>query len=222
MPKFFQNSLIFLLFLGCYLGSEPIYAWINQEISMPNLQDEVLKIENEMLREELEHLQQSFKINQPAMNDAIYSKVLYRDALTFFDTIRIQKGSVEGVRESQAVINEKGLIGIINETKSHTSTVTLLTSLKINLSVKIEESFGLLKCNDKQELWVTNITSKNPIEIGAIVTTSGLTNVPGHIEIGKVTEIKKDDLGLVTEVQITPNVDWNDIHYVAIIQAGEA
>ena len=42
--------------------------------------------------------------------------IFQRNIYNFFDEIIINKGSSDGISEGMAVINSKGLIGIVNKT----------------------------------------------------------------------------------------------------------
>ena len=137
----------------------------------------------------------------------------------FYDEIVIGKGSSDGVKKQDLVINELGVIGIVKDVNKHSSIVELLTNSDLELSVKINNSYGILESSDK-EIIVKNIKLDQEITVGDDVYTSGLTKIPGDIYIGKVKEIKKDNLELEYIIKVDAINYLEDITYVAVI--GEA
>ena len=78
--------------------------------------------------------------------------------------------------------------------------------------------YGLLETNSKKEGWIKNLTKECDIQIGDEVYTSGLTEIPAGILIGKVSDLKEDNLGLVKEVKIDFAADIDHISYVIVYQ----
>ena len=75
--------------------------------------------------------------------EIIYSKVIFRNIYEFYNKITITKGENE-ITPGSAVVNNEGLIGIIDKSYKNYSEVQLLTNDNINLSVKINNSYGIL------------------------------------------------------------------------------
>ena len=147
----------------------------------------------------------------------ITSRVKYRDVLDFTDELQIFKGSKDGIKENQAVINDKGLIGIIKESDKHISKVELITNKNSNISVRVNDTYGILKYIDNK-LIISNITNSSKIvEKGSAVYTSGLGNLPGEIYIGTVSEVALDDLELEQIITVTPAVDFSFITYLMVV-----
>ena len=172
--------------------------------------------------EKLAYYQNEYEEMQKLLNievldyQAIYSKVILRDIYAFYDEITIGKGSYDGVSKGDLVVNEKGVIGLVKSVNNHTSIVELLTNSNIELSVKINQSYGILTSVDK-EIIVKNVKLDDEIKVGDFVTTSGLTSVPGEILVGKVSEIKTDTLGLEYILEVDAVAYLQDISYVAVL-----
>lgn len=172
--------------------------------------------------EKLAYYQNEYEEMQKLLNievldyQAIYSKVILRDIYAFYDEITIGKGSYDGVSKGDLVVNEKGVIGLVKSVNNHTSIVELLTNSNIELSVKINQSYGILTSVDN-EIIVKNVKLDDEIKVGDFVTTSGLTSVPGEILVGKVSEIKTDTLGLEYILEVDAVAYLQDISYVAVL-----
>ena len=175
-----------------------------------------------MYDEKLTYYQNEYEEMQKLLNievldyQAIYSKVILRDIYAFYDEITIGKGSYDGVSKGDLVVNEKGVIGLVKSVNNHTSIVELLTNSNIELSVKINQSYGILTSVDN-EIIVKNVKLDDEIKVGDFVTTSGLTSVPGEILVGKVSEIKTDTLGLEYILEVDAVAYLQDISYVAVL-----
>ncbi len=146
----------------------------------------------------------------------IYTQVLLRDIYEFYDTITINKGTKNNVKVGDPIINSKGLIGLIKETHKNYSKVALLTNNKTNLSVKINNSYGILTSIDGQ-LVVKNLKLGNSLAVGDAIYTSGLTEVKEGILVGTVKEINTDNLELEYQIKVEAVSDFQDLKYLGVI-----
>ena len=102
--------------------------------------------------------------------------------------------------DNNIVLNDKGMIGIVNN-----HVLTLVKEL--TLSVKIGDSYGILKDN---KIEIVN----NEFEIGMPIYTSGITKINDNFLIGYIKEIKSNDI----ECEITIDYLVIDSSYVAILK----
>ena len=139
-------------------------------------------------------------------------------------TIKINKGSDNGIEEDMAVINGEGLIGKITEVGINYSIVTLITS-NLDISrvavdvVGTENYHGILNGLKKEEnlLVVDNINKSSEINIGDNVYTNGLGGIyPANIYIGKVVDITYDEYGIYKQVYLKYH-NLNNLNYVYVI-----
>ena len=149
--------------------------------------------------------------------DVIYSKIVLRDIYEFYDEFTIGKGSKDGVSLQDLVVNQDGVVGIVKEVNNYSSTVLMLTSPKIELSVRIGDAYGILTSQDKK-IVVKNITLDEKIEVGDSVYTSGLTSIPGGFLIGEVKEVRTDSLELEYVLDVAATSNLQQFWYVAVIK----
>ena len=149
--------------------------------------------------------------------EVVFSKVVMRDIYEFFDKITILKGRDEGLEVGEVVINDKGVLGVIKRVDKSFSEVRMLTNADINLSVKINSSYGILTSKD-EKIIVKNIKLDKEIREGDLVYTSGLTKVREGLLIGEVKNIWKDDLELQYILEIKPAVNFQEINYVGVVK----
>ncbi len=147
----------------------------------------------------------------PLDTNYITTRVLYRDIYNFNDEITIYKGLNYDLKENMAVIDNSGIVGFITKVNKTTSEVRLISHSDINLSVKVNDSYGLLK-NIDNKLVITNLTNTD-ILVGTSVYTSGLANLNEGIKIGNIS-YNIDNIKY--EVNISSNLD--NINYLYIIK----
>ena len=177
------------------------------------------EVYNLNLQNILSDYQDLLKVNDLKIvnNSYILSKVNYRNINDFWQYISINKGAKDNVLEKRAVVNNIGLVGIIDKVDNYSSRVMLITNSKINISVKINNSYGILTAKNNT-LYLENIIGDVNIKIGDKVYTSGLTEIPENILVGTIKKTKQDDLELQKMFELTPAVTLKNIDYVAILE----
>lgn len=209
--NYFYISLLLLYIL--FLTKDSIFGLIDNQDNITrtvstNL-DNTIKMEYEDLLKITKLENTNYRI--------IYSKVLIRDIYDFYDKITISKGKKENIEKGNLVVSEKGVIGLINKSNINSSEVSLITNSNINLSVKINNAYGILT-SANNEVIVKNIKLTEEIKIGDFVYTSGLTNIPENFLIGKVKEVSKDSLNLEYILKIELASEINHIRYVGVVK----
>ena len=203
--------IIFIFYL-LFLAKDHIFGFLDNTQDLTNtLYDEKLNY----YKNEYESMKKMLTISYPDYS-VIYSKVILRDIYAFNKEFTIGKGSRDGIAEQDVVVNEKGVVGIVKEANQHSSVVLLLTNPDIQLSVKINDTYGILTSVD-EEIIVKNIKLNQEIKEGDEVYTSGLTSVPGDILVGTVQRINTDSLELEYILNVESVAHFNDISYVAVI-----
>lgn len=189
---------------------------------------DLVEAKNNELNRELTQMKELLELNS-TLDEETYlnATVINRNIDYFSNTIILDKGENNGVKENMAVITKNGLIGKIIKTTNFNSTVKLLTSDDVSnkISVKINVNdkyiYGLLYGYDKKtnNLLIEGIDTNDEIAIGSIVTTTGFGNVfPSGILVGKVENIKKDSFDLTRIVEVKSNVDFDNLAFVTILK----
>ncbi len=179
------------------------------------------------LQKEITELKSVLELNA-TLSEYTYinATVVNRNIGYWYNTLNIDKGSKNGVKEGDAVITNEGLIGKVINVSNFSSTVKLLTTNEISnkISVKVNANdtylYGLLVGYDeKSNLYkIDGITEPNLIKEGDLVTTTGLTDYfPSGILIGTVSKVVKDEYDLNSIVEVKPSVNFEDISIVTIL-----
>ena len=197
------------------------------------LRNELTKIDsintqNIELKRQLKMLQEEINIEY-SLTDYEYlnATITSRNIGFWYNTITIDKGSYNGVREDMIVINSKGLIGRVVSTTNFTSSVKLITTNDTNnkLSVLVTNSdyslYGLLYNYNIEEgvLEVEGISNTEIVNINDLVYTSGMGGIfPSGILIGTVSAIDTDAYGLSKIIKVKPAVDFSSLNYVTVLK----
>ncbi len=208
--NFFYISLIIIYIL--YLTKDNLFALTSNLESLNNFTSD---IKESYYETEYQKLSNILKINPSAFNIE-YSKVMLQNIYDFYNKITINKGTNSNIEKGQAVINEKGLIGIINKVSNNSSEVNLITNPNTSISVKVNNSYGILTTKDNK-LIVKNIKTNNEITEGEQVFTSGLTDIPEGILVGTVKSVTKSSLELEYILEITSAIDIYNLSYVGVV-----
>ena len=95
-----------------------------------------------------------------------------------------------------------------------------ITNKDSNISVKINNSYGMLKYLNNS-LIITSVNNYENIMPGDLIYTSGLGNLAGGIKVGEVESIINNKLGIEKQIIVKPYVDFDNLDYVAILKGEE-
>lgn len=210
-----RKNIFYILLLIIFLlviSRDKILVFTNNK---DNLKNYFCELKSNEISDNYEKLNNLLEIDTNDKN-IIFSRMLNRNIYEFYEKLEINKGSLDGIKKNDLVINEKGVIGLIGKVNENTSEVILLTNHDINLSVKVGDSYGILSSND-HKIFVKNIKLTEEVKEGDEVVTSGLTEIMGGIPIGRVKEIKKDNLDLEYILEIDPFANYKEIKYLGVI-----
>lgn len=167
-----------------------------------------------------------------SMPDAtqISAQVLARPGQTWNQTFTVSAGSASGVEEGMAVASAYGLVGMVSEVQTNTSTVTLLTSNELpnDFAIQISMEDG----STVEGVFQGYDAAANRYEIrlfdheavvlpGQKVATSGKGGVyASGIMVGTVTGTVMNDDAVVSTVYVSPVEDISGFSYVNVFSKG--
>jgi rod shape-determining protein MreC len=139
------------------------------------------------------------------------------------NTLTLDKGSIHGISNENGVVNDKGIIGIIeNVGKRYSSVISVLNSkIAINAKIKNSDYFGSLKWPgiSRSEFILSDIPKQALLSIGDTIVTGGFSNIfPGGLNIGKIVKIELPINSNYYELTVEPFIDYSNIKSVYIIK----
>jgi len=208
------------------------------------------KGDNEDLRAEVQELRTRLAENATAARDAqqlrglvdlqrndgfpdatqpVGARVIARSPTVWYSTVKIDKGSGDGVRRNQPVIAAGGLAGKVTDVTGGTSEVTLITDASSAVSGQVmpNGASGIVKpeVGEPEDLLLDFVDKGRRVRENTTVVTSGFTSsrveslFPRGIPIGRVTKVDLDEIELYQRVHMKPFADLRRIDYVQVLTA---
>ncbi len=161
--------------------------------------------------------------------EVLHATVISRTLDGYYQTLNIDKGKKNKIIKGMAVINNKGLIGIVSKVGNYSSTVQMLTSdtfNQISVRIKIDDNYiyGLLTGYKKSQnvFILEGIADNVEIPKNAIVTTTGMGKTfPSGLLVGRIKKVTTDNFDLAKIVEVTPAANFDELDYVAVVKRGE-
>lgn len=209
MFNFIKNSYLFLVIFLLILFKEPIYKIINVK------ENAYTPIKCEFLESDYNKLLEFNNIDIIYDSTYINSYIIYKDIYDYMKVITIRGGFDKGFG-TNAVIYDNTLVGVISKVNNNSSIVKLITNNSSKISVKINDSIGVLEYIDGK-LQVNNISNHNNVSVGDQIYTSGLGNIHENIYIGTVKNITSKNNGIEESIEVDYRLDIKDIDYVTVM-----
>lgn len=206
------------------------------------------KGENEELRAEVERLRRQLGVAETARHDVrelralvgltesqgypegtdpVGARVIVRSPTVWYSTLRIDKGSDDGIRRNQPVVAAGGLVGKITDVTGGTAEVTLITDSSSYVSAQVmpNGASGIVRpvVGDPEDLLLDYITKGRRVTEGTTVVTSGFESegrrsiFPRGIAIGRVTKVDPLETDQFQRVHVKPLADIRGIDYVQVL-----
>ncbi len=173
--------------------------------------------ENNKLRDLIE-----FKQAAPFKSTA--ARVIKRVSSTWWNSMIIDKGLLDGLATDSPVISASGLIGKTGKMADHMAEIILLTDETCRVSAKIEGTLeqGIISgeragLDMRPDLRLRFLSKNILINPGANVLSTGEGGVfPAGLLIGRVKRFENRDLS--GEAIVEPAVDFSSLEYVFVVE----
>ena len=174
-----------------------------------------MKKENEVFREQL-------RLAPKERFDLEAAFIIGQDPQGLGSWLLIDKGSDKGLKVGMPVIVSDGiLVGRLEEVRSDSSKVTLLTdsASAVNAENLETDAKGLVRGNFGLGLVFDMVAQSDILNKGDSVITSGLGGVfPKGLLIGKIEEVKESPDRLFQQAIISPMARYHDLEVVFVIK----
>jgi len=137
-------------------------------------------------------------------------------------TVRLDKGSLAGIKVGAVVVVPEGLVGRVMAVTPHTSEAALVTDASVQVACEIEAGAaprmrGVLSGGNGGNLVLKHLRNVAEVPPRSRVLTSGLGGIfPKGLEIGTLQVVRKDESGLAIEGEVLPSVDFASLEDVFI------
>lgn len=209
-----------------------VYEKMNNVSEYLNLrtQNEALALENARLKSILFKIKDTTEIKKieslkgVAPDDIVVSKVIHNVYNTQENYLTLNTGSLEGIEPDMGVINNLGIVGIIDKTSKNYATVLSILNEKSLINAKIKKSnhFGSLKWNGKSTGFVQliDVPRLASVRKGDTIVTGGQSVIfPENINIGTIDKIYIDNVTNYYTLNIKLFNDMTNLGHVYIIKS---
>jgi rod shape-determining protein MreC len=216
------------------------FGWAGDTIDAKD-QNEALKKEVQQLRSELAEAQTAVRdsgqlrelaqLHQqdyfPQATRPVTARVIARSPTVWHSTVKIDKGTSDGVRVDQPVIAAGGLAGKVTTATGGTAEVRLITDGESGVSAQVfpEGVTGVVRpeVGDPDDLLLENVESGRRVTENTLVITSGFTSsrleslFQRGIPIGRVSKVDFDELETYQRVHVKPFADLRRLDIVQVL-----
>ncbi len=163
--------------------------------------------------------------NTDTLNKFIVSsaKVIKNSVIREKNLITLNKGGKEGIIQDMGVISDKGVVGVVENTSDHFTTVISLlhSELSINASLKNTKHFGSLIWDTKtiDRCILVDLPKISNIQIGDTIVTGGMSSVfPAGIPIGQVSAYSVPNNSSFYKAEVRLFNDMSNLDQVYVIK----
>ncbi len=229
------------------LRARAAFSRVNQASRNATLERDVARLrtlaaEGEALEAEVSRLRALLDFTPPVACRWLVAPVLSRGGTAaVWQSVRLGKGSLQGVRKGDPVIVPDGLVGRVTDVSPHTSDVMLISDPNSRVACELDApdaGVGVVRgilygggAQPASDPKLTLLYVVDPLRLRYLarefepaprtrVVTSGLGQTfPKGLTVGYVLESKMEPNGLAREAAVMPAVEMASLHEVFILSA---
>jgi rod shape-determining protein MreC len=164
-------------------------------------------------------LQELLELRQRTELSTTAATVIAGGASPDFRTITVDKGTNDGLRQDQAVISPRGVVGRLIMPSARASKVQLLIDRNAAAGAIVERSRaqGVVLGTGADRLRMEYVSSASDVKVGDHVVTSGIDGIyPKGFVIGQIESIERG-AGIFSAIIVRPAVDFASIEDVLVV-----
>jgi rod shape-determining protein MreC len=135
-------------------------------------------------------------------------------------TVDVDAGTDDGIVAGQLVINDGGLVGVVQRAGSTTSTVRLATDPATVIGARLEGSQALGRITGggpSGKIYFTLYDPTLPLKPGARVVTYGSADYAGGVPVGTITKQVEGSEGLSRRAEMQPFANFGRLDLVGVV-----
>ena len=206
--------------VSSYFNLKSINASLQQ--SNAQLENEVLNLRSQ-LAEYRSLLSDTTDNSDTRRYDYVLCTVLNNSTRHPRNYFTINKGELDGVRSGMGVVDQNGIVGIVNVAGKKTSRVISLLNTTQHVSVRIKNTstVGSLtwKVNDPKIAYMEEVPRHSTFAIGDTIVTSGYsTAFPADIPVGVIEGRVRAESDNFYVLKIRLSSDFNTLSTVRVLK----
>ena len=175
--------------------------------------------EERALADRTRGLQQLLDLKQSLALDTAAADIIASSATPDFQTVTIDKGTLQRLARDMAVIAPAGIVGRVVVASPRASKVQLLIDRNAAAGALIERSRaqGVVVGSGDGRLRMDYVSEVADVAVGDLVVTSGIDGIyPKGLMIGRVESIEKSG-GAYRRIAVRPAVDFTRLEEVLVV-----
>jgi rod shape-determining protein MreC len=211
--------------MASYFSSVRVLRRENERLRVQAAQQAADSLRNQALAAENQHLKNLLHAKQIAPVPSLLAEVLYDARDPFSRKVLLDRGSQDGVKPGQPVIDDLGVIGQITRAFPLTSELTLLTDRDQTIPVQILRtgSRSVAYGAEVDMLELRFMAANADVQDGDILTTSGIDGVyPPGFPVARVTSVERKAGNAFARILCTPIAGVNRNKHVLVLLANPA
>ena len=196
----------------------------NDELKQKVQELEVELRKREDLADENARLKSMLQLKNETSYKIVPAQIIGRDPSAWFDSVVINRGSLDGVKLNMPIVNNGGLIGRVAAVSPLTAQVYLITKDKTGLGGVIGElgtsnALGVVSGNGRREvLEMGYVPGTIEVKVGEMVYTTGQDGIyPPGLKLGEVVEINTGSATVPQQIFIRPSALLYTMEEVAVL-----
>lgn len=199
---------------------------INEDLQQRNaaLENEVIGLRNRLREANDILLADSASIDSVISDFSFIMAHVINNSITRpHNYITLNRGAIDGIKPEMGVVDQNGVVGIVNVTGQHTSRVISLLNSDLRLSCKVKgnDAFGSLVWDGRnpREAVLEELPRHVQFEMGDTVITSGYSVVfPEGIPVGIILSHHKDDDDNFYSLRVRLLSDFTTLSTVRVLE----
>jgi rod shape-determining protein MreC len=185
---------------------------------------ERIHIHNKELSAENARLRKLLEFSEHVEDEAIPAQVISADAMNWFRTVTINKGTDSGIEENMPVVAASGVVGRTIKCAANSSRVLLITDASSAVAALIQDSrTRTVARGTGSDIACEYAVRLDETGVGDHLVTSGTGGVfPKGIPIGTISSVHIPEYGLFQNIKAKPAVDFSRLEEVLVIVKKES
>ncbi|MGI5942077.1 MAG: rod shape-determining protein MreC [Pelotomaculaceae bacterium] len=214
-----QAHFVVSLPVSMYRATERSQA-LEQEVT--SLESQLVRLNEYILENQRLAALLAYKQVMEQEYNLMTASVIARDPGNWFATVKINRGSRDGVQENMTVLSPEGLVGRVVSVSPSNCEVLLISDPRSGVGSLVQETRtpGIVEgtLGGSGMARMIHIPKNSLLEEGQIVVTSGLGSVfPKGIPVGTLGSVRDEPTGLFQSAEVKPFANLDKLEEVFII-----
>jgi rod shape-determining protein MreC len=188
-----------------------------QELEVENNQKEQLAAENERLRAILD-------VKEQGKFNVLTARIIGRDPSIWFDSITLNRGSLNGVSLYMPVVTDGGLVGRVTAVSPLAAQVDMITRSTSGVGAVVGQigessALGVVNGSSKRDvLEMRYVPGNTEVKVGQTVFTTGQDGIfPPGLKIGEIVNVVSGSATTPHVIEIRPAARLDRMQEVGVL-----